>query len=373
MTELLDRSGACHPMDVTRWRGADGGPLSLTPLTAPGAGAIRTGIASQWRYADALPLDLEPLSLGEGWTPLLRMELGGAPVAVKAEWLNPTGSFKDRGVSVMLAALRSAGVEVVMEDSSGNGAASVAAYAAAAAIKARILAPADTSAAKLLQARAHGARIDLVEGTRQDTADEAISRSGEVTYASHSWHPFFIQGIKLLAYELWEQLGFRAPDTVVVPAGGGSLVLGCALGFAELLRGGHIETVPRIVGVQPQRCAPLVAAFEAGAERALPGGWGRTVAEGARIERPVRDVEVLEAVRATGGALLAVAEEEIAAALRELLARGLYVEPTSALAAAGVAELRRRGELSTGEAVVVVLTGSGLKAVAAIAELAGTS
>ena len=160
---------------------------------------------------------------------------------VKPEWFNPTGSFKDRGTSVMMSVLAEQGIDQILEDSSGNGGASVAAYAAAAGIRAKILAPESTSPAKLLQARAHGAEVQLVPGSRTDTSTEAIRQSQHLFYASHNWHPFFLQGIKLLAYELWEQLGFRAPDNVVIPAGAGSLVLGCDLGFTELLAAGQIQ------------------------------------------------------------------------------------------------------------------------------------
>lgn len=366
---LVERSGRTHPVDAHRWRGDDGAPLSVSALPGIGREEVRPEVASQWRYAAALPVELEPVTLGEGWTPLLDRELDGLPVLMKAEWMNPTGSFKDRGVSVMVSHLRGQGATVILEDSSGNGGASVAAYAAAAGIGAQILAPATTSPAKLLQARAHGADVDLYPGTRQEVADEAVRRAERVTYASHSWHPFFVEGVKLLAYELWEQCGWRAPDVVVVPAGGGSLVLGCALGFAELLRSGHIDALPRIVGVQPQRCAPLAAAFDSGADRAVAGEWGSTIAEGARIEHPVRDAEVLAAVRGCGGAILAVSEEEIADATLRLAGIGCYVEPTSAVVAAALPRLRDQGVVTERTRTVAVLSGSGLKAAGTVEEI----
>ncbi len=180
---------------------------------------------------------------------------------VKPEWFNPTGSFKDRGTSVMVSLLAHQRVPAILEDSSGNGGASVAAYAAAAGIEAKILAPESTSEAKLLQSRMHGAELELVPGPRQATADEAVRQSGERFYASHNWHPFFLQGTKLIAYEIWEQLGFTAPDAVLMPTGAGSLALGCSIGFNELLRAGQIERVPRLLVVQPEHCSPLANAF----------------------------------------------------------------------------------------------------------------
>lgn len=360
---LTDRSGGRHPLDSRRWRGEDGSPLTVVGCAGIGRTDLEPGVRSQWRYAAALPDPLlAPVSLGEGCTPMLPVEVGGLSLHAKAEWVNPTGSFKDRGVSVMVSALARLGVPEVLEDSSGNGGSSVAAYAAAAGIRATILAPVGTSEAKLLQCRAHGARVELVPGSRSDTADEAVRRAEHTAYASHAWHPLFLQGVKLLAYEIWEDLGFTAPDAVVVPAGGGSLVLGCAAGFDELVRRGEIARVPRILAAQPARCSPMAAAFAAGAADVAPGECGPTLAEGAAIERPVRGREVLEAVRASGGAFATVTEEQIAAATRELAGRGLYVEPTSAVAAAAVPEFAARALLEPEGTSVLVLTGSALKA-----------
>ncbi len=156
----------------------------------------------------------------------------------------PTGSFKDRGASVMLSLLRAQGVSAVLEDSSGNGGAAISAYAAAGGMAATIMAPASTSPAKLVQMRAHGATLELVPGTRQDTSDAAVRRAADIFYASHNWHPFFLHGTKTLAYELWEDLGFRAPDNVITPCGAGSNVLGCEIGFSELQRAGEIDALP---------------------------------------------------------------------------------------------------------------------------------
>eukprot|EP01048_Picozoa_sp_COSAG05_P018236 COSAG05_NODE_2633_length_2819_cov_7.091544_3_plen_188_part_00 len=158
----------------------------------------------------------EPITLGEGCTPLVARPFGasGATVHFKCEWFNPTCSFKDRGTSVMLSLLRQQGVRNVLEDSSGNGGASVACYAAAGGLRATIMAPDSTSPAKTVAMRAHGAKVELIPGSRQATADAAMAahgRGGDLFYASHNWHPFFLHGTKSLAYELWEDLGFRAP------------------------------------------------------------------------------------------------------------------------------------------------------------------
>ncbi|RCV52548.1 pyridoxal-phosphate dependent enzyme [Marinitenerispora sediminis] len=359
---LIGRDGRRYPVDEPRWRGDDGSPLMVAAQPGLTRADVDPSVRSQWRYAAALPLRPAPVSLGEGCTPLLDVRISGVALAVKPEWFNPTGSFKDRGTSVMVSVLAHQGIGAVVEDSSGNGGASVAAYAAAAGIRATILAPESTSEAKTLQSRMHGAEVELVPGTRQATAEEAVRRSARTFYASHNWHPFFLEGTKLIAYEIWEDLGFRAPDAVLVPAGAGSLVLGCAIGFGELLRSGAIGRMPRLLAVQPENCAPLARAFAAGAASVSPARWSPTLAEGTAITHPVRDVEVLAAVRSSGGEILAVPEAAIPPAVRELAARGLYAEPTSALVAAALPDLAARGVVADGDTVVTVLTGSGLKA-----------
>jgi threonine synthase len=370
VAELVDRSGQRYAPDEPRWCGDDGSPLAVEPLPGITKAEVDSGVRSQWRYAAALPLTIaRPVTLGEGCTPLLPLSVDGFAVSVKPEWFNPTGSFKDRGTTVMVSLLAQQGVAAILEDSSGNGGSSVAAYSAAAGIRATILAPASTSGAKIQQSRVHGATVELVPGSRQATADEAVRRSGTVFYASHNWHPFFLQGTKLLAYEIWEDLGFRAPDAVVLPAGAGSLVLGCHLGFGELLASGAIDRRPRLLVAQPGNCSPLVAAFAAGASDVSAGSWSPTVAEGASIALPVRAPEVLAAVRASGGDMVAVAEEAIAPAMFELAARGLYAEPTSSIVVPAIREFLRRGSLRRDETVVTVLTGSALKAADTVGRL----
>ncbi|WP_326949487.1 pyridoxal-phosphate dependent enzyme [Amycolatopsis sp. NBC_01307] len=362
-----ERSGTRYPGDPRRWRGDDGAPLTVAPRPGLTPGDVDTGVRSLWRYRAALPGDLRPLSLGEGCTPLVRQPWGEAEVRFKLEWFSPTGSFKDRGSSVMVAALAGAGVTELLEDSSGNGGSSVAAYSAAAGIAATVLAPEGTSAAKVLQTRAYGATVELVPGTRDDTAAEAVRRSASTTYASHNWHPFFLQGTKTLAYELWEDLGFRAPDAVVTVADAGSIVLGLDLGFGELLAAGSIARRPRLLVAQPRNCSPIDAAFH---DR-QPPPFAPTVAEGTAIRHPIRLPEVVAAIRRSGGDTAAIEEDAIAAAARRLASLGLYAEPTSASAAAAIDVFRERGAIRPGETTVVVLTGSGLKAPDKLRELLG--
>jgi threonine synthase len=233
------------------------------------------------------------------------------------------------------------------------------------------MAPASTSPAKLVQARAYGAALELIPGSRQDTADAAMRRAETIFYASHNWHPFFLHGTKTLAYELWEDLGFRAPDNVITPCGAGSNVLGCEIGFAELQRAGGLETLPRIFAVQPANCAPIAAAFMAGADDAVPTTIAPTIAEGTAIAQPVRMREVLGALRETRGWAVTLTEAEIAKATLDLARVGIYVEPTSAQVAAAFAKLLETGTITPEQTTVLVMTGSGLKATPRIADLLG--
>ncbi|WP_240782520.1 pyridoxal-phosphate dependent enzyme [Roseococcus sp. SYP-B2431] len=371
MASYIDpRSGRLYPIEIPRWCGEDGAPLLVSDLPGIGRDDIERGLRSIWRYAAALPfLPVRPITMGEGCTPLVEHEVGGTTTLLKCEWFMPTGSFKDRGASVMLSLLREQGVTAVLEDSSGNGGAAVSAYAAAGGMAATIFVPASTSPAKTVQSRAAGAAITLVPGSRQDCADAAEREAEKIFYASHNWQPFFLQGTKTLAYELWEDLNFTAPDNVVVPCGAGSNVLGAYIGFSELLRAGQIAKLPRIFAAQPAHCAPIArAALGLDPVEAKP-----TIAEGTAISKPLRTAECLRAMRESGGGAVMLSEEEIAAAALNLAKRGVYVEPTSAQAAAAVPKLIASGKIAARETTVAVLTGTGLKSTPRYAEMLGVA
>ena len=369
---LDPRSGRLYPITTPRWCGDDQAPLLLTPLPGLRRGQIDPTERSLWRYRAALPIPVaEPVSMGEGMTPLIPRTLHGAHVLLKCDWMNPTGSFKDRGASVMLSLLRAQGISHVLEDSSGNGGAAVAGYAAAGGMRATIMTPASTSPGKTVQMRAYGAEIRLIPGSRQDTADAAMREAASIFYASHNWHPFFLQGTKTLAFELWEDLGFRAPDNIITPCGAGSNVLGCAIGFSELLRAGEITRLPRIFAVQPAHCGPIAAAFLAGTDLEVATPIEPTIAEGTAIARPIRRREVIAALRDSQGGAVLVLESDIETALFDLARTGVYVEPTSAQVAAGLKSLLARGTIRPDETTVLVMTGSGLKATSRIAEQMG--
>jgi threonine synthase len=364
------RSGATYPIDIPRWCGDQGQPLSLSPGAGIGRDQVDPTVRSLWRYRAAFPFVVEdPITMGEGCTPLLPRALHGGTAHFKCEWFMPTGSFKDRGASVMLSMLRQQGIGAVLEDSSGNGGAAISAYAAAGGMHATIMAPSSTSPAKTVQMRAHGAAVELIPGTRQDTSAAAEARAASVFYASHNWHPFFLEGTKTLAYELWEDLGFTAPDNVIVPCGAGSNVLGCWIGFSELLRAGAIARMPRLWAAQPAHCGPIAAA--ALGIQAAP--VQPTIAEGTAIAAPIRLPEVVAALHGSDGGAVLLTEAEIGAEVLHLARMGIYVEPTCAQAAAAFGKLLAHGKIAAAETTVVVLTGTGLKATPRLAELLGVA
>ena len=358
--------------DRPLWRCECGSHLNLAPGRGLIRGEIAAGEASLWRYAAGLATSRPPrVSLGEGWTPLVLRDWQGAEIRFKLESQMPTGSFKDRGTAVMLNHLLEVGVGPIHEDSSGNAGASVATYAAAAGIPCRIYVPAAAPRAKLVQIAASGAEVRAIPGTRQDVTEAALTAVGESFYASHNWQPFFVEGTKTLAYELWEQLGFVVPDNILVPTGYGSNILGLDRGFEELARNREIAAPPRLFAVQAANCAAFAAAWAAGEDRFVPFSSKPTVADGIATPKPVRVAEVLAALRHSKGGVVAVAEDEIAPALAALGRLGLFVEPTAAVAGAALTRLLRDGTIEAGQSTVVVLTGSGLKAADGIGELLG--
>jgi threonine synthase len=364
------RNGKLYPLGVPRWCSDDSTPLLVTP----GAGISREDIdcstRSLWRYRASLPVEVaKPITLGEGCTPLVQQAWGELRPHFKLEWFNPTGSFKDRGSTVMLSFLRQIGIDAVLEDSSGSGGSSMAGFGAAGGMRVKILAPASTSPAKVAQVRAYGAEVQLVDGPREELEAEAIRQSNETFYASHNWQPFFLEGTKSLAYELWEDLGFRAPDNVVIPVGAGSSLLGCAFGFRELLKTGQIAKLPRLFVAQPLNCSPIDASFRAGVDTPVPRDVHKTIAEGTAIKHPMRLREIVGALRESGGGTTSLTEEEIVAALRRLARQGLFAEPTSASGAAALDKLATDGSIKPIENTVVILTGTGLKAASTVADL----
>ncbi len=353
-----------YPANTRKWVCRRcGGLLEITDVPAFDPARIETTVGSIWRYRAFLPLpeNAEPVSMGEGYTPLVEARIGNRPFHAKLDFMMPTGSFKDRGTAVLVSALHVFGYGRVVEDSSGNAAASLSAYAARSGMQADIYVPAHASPAKLVQIQVYGAHVHKVEGPRENAAlaVQEAARQGEAYYASHYYNPFALAGMQTTAWEIWEQLGHRAPAAVVAPVGHGTNFLGLTRGFQALCAAGLIDKIPRMFAAQADKVAPLVRAFERGLDETPVTEPERTVAEGIAINRPVHGAELLRALKASGGAAVAVSEQEIVQARIDLARTGLYVEPTSATA---VAALLKIDETALGQGpTVVTLTGSGLK------------
>jgi threonine synthase len=365
------RCGACgqgHSLDDLAWRCSHcGGVLDLTGFTAalPGLHDLAGRTPTLWRYAEALPVAEPPgVSMGEGMTPLLAAPEHAA-AAVKVDYLMPTGSFKDRGAVLLAALATELGVTRMIADSSGNAGAAIAAYAARTGIACEVYVPAATSEGKVAQLCAYGATVHKAGGTREDTARAAMRAASQpgVFYASHAWHPFFLHGTKTFVFEIWEQLGGRLPGALVLPAGNGTLVLGCYLGCQDLLAQRLIDHLPMITAVQAEGCAPLAGAFARSLPAPVPVAGCATIAEGIAIARPPRGAQILAAVKDTGGAFVTVTDDQIRAAHANLARSGLYVEPTSAVcwAALRAGLVQAPSEPGATPQVVVPLCGTGLK------------
>jgi threonine synthase len=350
-----------YPTGEPRWRCECGGLLDLVFQPAFDPQRIKNRPANMWRYREALPLaaDHSPVSLGESLTALLPVDFNGKTALIKQDQLFPSGSYKDRGAAIMISKARQLGINAVVEDSSGNAGCAVAAYSAAAGISCEIFVPASTSPGKLAQIQMYGAQLRLIPGSREDTSKAVWEAAQNTFYASHIWNPYFFHGTKTWAYEVCEQLGWRAPDTVVVPAGHGTLLLGAYIGFGELLKAGVTTQMPRFVAVQSANCAPLASAFRAGADAPLEVESRPTLAEGIAIAAPNRGRQILHAVRSTGGRFYSVSEDEILSALKDMSAKGFYIEPTSAAVIAGLKQYLRTS--LPDELVVSLFTGHGLK------------
>jgi threonine synthase len=364
---------ACHrtfDMSVMRWQCDCGGFLDLTspPLDLSEVDTTASGV---WRYPSVLPPLPAPdrVTLGEPTTPLVQITSLG--VNLKLDYLLPSGSYKDRGATVLVSRLRDRGIDDIVLDSSGNAGAAMSTYSAAAEIACRVFVPAGNSPAKLAQIAALGGVLQPVPGKRADATRAARTAAKSSFYASHNWSPEFAAGLATVALELWEQLGYRAPSTVLAPCGNGGIILGLARGFDALVRGGMIATLPRIVAVQSSSYDSVAYAIANGLTEPTPRSNGSsTLAEGIAAELPIRGAQVVAGIRDSKGTAIAVSEARIVEATLWLASAGIYVEPTAAVGFAGLLELRAGGAASElGDTVVVVLSGSGLKAGRTIADL----
>jgi threonine synthase len=363
-----------YAADDRRWQCSCGGWLDLLlPPLCIARELVQQRPPDLWRYREALPPLASRVSLGESMTPLFPFNHRGREIWLKCDYLLPTGSYKDRGAAILMSHLQAMGVRRVVEDSSGNAAASMAAYAARAGIDIEVFCPASASPGKLAQIKLYGAQLRLIEGPRQRTT-EALERHVAATgdfYASHLWHPYFLEGVKTVAFEITEQNGWQAPAVVICPVGAGSILLGLYKGFTELQEAGVINRLPRLFAVQAANICPVYRAYERHDIDVPPMALTEpTLAEGIALPRPVRGPMLLEAVRKTDGGVTVVSEEEIRKGFVIFGRRGICVEPTSAVVLKAFEHLEDGGIIHPHEQVVLVLSGFGLKAGAVLQQLA---
>ena len=339
---------ACgSPLDVA-YRDADAHTMAFDGITMP------------------VPFhsDSPTVTMGEGGTPLVELPsvgeaAGGIRVIAKLEFMNPTGSFKDRGASTMLSVAMEHGVRAVVEDSSGNAGASVAAYAARAGIAAHVFAPESAPEAKIGQIRVYDAETHPTPGPREASADAAVEfqRRNEMVYASHNLSPYFVEGTKTFAYEIATQMP-TGPDHIVIPVGNGSLLLGAWRAYHELMAQGVVTHMPKLHAIQSEAVMPIASAI-------MGTDWkpgATTIAGGIAVGAPPRRRQALRAIRESGGTSIAVTDPSIVRWQKLLAAQeGIFAEPTSAAAFAGLQMLVEDGIVRRDEVVLVPVTGFGLK------------
>lgn len=369
------KTGESYDADSLQNLSRAGAPLlaryDLEKVTLSPADLAR-GSADLWRYSQVLPVRdaASVVSLGEGWTPLLPVEqlrarLRLPHVTVKNEAANPTGSFKDRGLSVAVARVHELGAKELAVGTAGNAGSSLAAYAAAYGLHAHVAMPDDTPRAFIAECRAFGADLTLVPGLITDA--NAHVQQG---IRDHGWfdvatlrEPYRIEGKKTLGYELFEQFGGELPDVIVYPTGGGTGLIGMWKAFDEMERLGWIDhRRPRMISVQSSGCAPIVRAFENGEGHAEPWRDAATMASGLRVPRAIGDFLILDAIRKSGGTAIAVTERAIRAAWDELASlTGIFAAPEGAATLAALHDLIAQGQVERDERIVLFNTGSGLK------------
>ena len=330
-------------------------------------------ITTMWRYREMLPIehDAEPITLHEGFTPLVHAKtlggLVGLPnVHVKDESLNPTNSFKARGMSAAVTKAHALGATVLSVPSAGNAADAMAAYAAKSGMSAKVFMPRDVKVPFIREAQLYGADVTLVDGLITDAGRLAAERSSAEGWydASTLKEPYRIEGKKTMAYELVEQLDWRVPDWIIYPTGGGTGLIGMWKALAELEALGWIEAGqrPHMVSVQATGCAPVVRAFDEGADTATPWDNAATCADGLRVPRAIGDFLILRALRESDGAAVAVSDDDMVEGMKELGRReGISAAPEGGAAFAALRWLCQRGRVATDDVVVLFNTGGALK------------
>ncbi len=339
---------------------------TLTKESLPGR------VADLWRYREVLPVenDQNIVSLGEGWTPLLRAECLGKKIGIdqlyiKDESQNPTQSFKARGMSTAVSMAKELGAQKLAVPSAGNAAGALAAYAARAGLECFIFMPRDTPRANVIECEQTGAQVTLMDGLITDCGAEVARRKKAEGWFDVSTlkEPYRIEGKKTLGYELAEQLNWELPDVIVYPTGGGTGLIGMWKAFAEMQELGWIGPQrPRMVTVQASGCAPIVRAFEEGKRFADEFPNAATVASGLRVPKAIGDFMILDALLESGGTAIAVTDDELISATREIgAAEGVFCAPEGAACLPALRKLIAAGEVKPNDRVVLFNTGAGVK------------
>jgi threonine synthase len=327
---------------------------------------------SLWRFRELLPLpqNVEPISLGEGGTPLLRADRFGAQLGLSDLWIkdesvNPTQSFKARGMSVAISMAKHHGATKLAVPSAGNAGGALAAYAARAGLEAHVFMPCDTPRANVIECRQLGAHVTLINGLITDCGAEIAGRKTQEDWFEMSTlkEPYRLEGKKTLGYELAEQLSWCLPDVVLYPTGGGTGLIGMWKAFEEMEAIGWIDAKrPRMYSVQASGCAPIVRAFEIGADHAVEFPDAQTRASGLRVPKAIGDFLMLRILRESGGGAIAIDDDEMIRITREVGgAEGLFVAPEGAACFAALRSFIDSGTIKLDEQVVVFNTGSGIK------------
>lgn len=334
--------------------------------------ALRGRVASMWRYREVMPVrnDADIVTLAEGFTPLLPAPRLGARVGVERLWIkdesqNPTQSFKARGMSAAVSMAKQFGLKKLAVPSAGNAAGALAAYAARAGMEAHIFMPADTPQANIIECRETGAHVTLINGLITDCGAEVARRK-----AAEGWfdvstlkEPYRVEGKKTLGYELAEQMDWRLPDVVIYPTGGGTGLVGMWKAFDEMERLGWIGAQrPRMFSAQAAGCQPIVRAFLAGEKTAAEHVGAQTSASGLRVPKAIGDFIMLDILRRSGGGAVAVTDEEMIAAVREIgSSEGIFAAPEGGACLAALRQLRTQGIVRGDESAVLFNTGAGVK------------
>ena len=340
--------------------------------------ALKSRPATLWRYQEFLPLRAEKnrVSLGEGFTPLIEAEQLAAELHLKKLWIkdeaqNPTGSFKDRGLSVAVSLAKELGIKKVAIPSAGNAGGSLSAYAARAGMEAYVFMPKDTPRANQIETKRYGARLTLVDGLINDCGRLIAERKEAEGWFDVSTlkEPYRVEGKKTMGLEIAEQLDWKLPDVIIYPTGGGTGLIGMWKGFSELEEIGWIGAQrPRMVSVQAEGCAPIVRAYNEGKDKAEPWVNARTIASGLRVPQAVADFLMLRVIRESKGTALSVSDREMVTEIDHVGSReGIFFCPEGGAGVAALCRLVQQGWIKPTETVLIFNTASGLKYIDALA------